>query len=281
MASVRRLVETRPTGHGRARGLVSSRVSGRRTEARTFVPPGDLADVVAAFWTASWDLRGQEPHVTELLADPCVHFAFEEGESQPGHRLVGVWTRLWRRTLDGRGSVRAVKLRAGGVRAFVGVPAFRFANRVVPLDMVFESETPAIERAVLAPADDDDAFDVFAGALRARRLPRNDDTALAIAVAERIASDPGLMTVAELARTTGLGPRALQRLFREHVGASPKWVIRRHRLQEVALRLERGDPVTLAALAVELGYSDQAHLAHDFKNAVGKAPSEFAQTVHR
>jgi AraC-like DNA-binding protein len=46
-------------------------------------------------------------------------------------------------------------------------------------------------------------------------------------------------------------------------------------------RLERGDPVTLAALAVELGYSDQAHLANDFRNAVGKAPSEFAQSVHR
>jgi AraC-like DNA-binding protein len=51
--------------------------------------------------------------------------------------------------------------------------------------------------------------------------------------------------------------------------------------KRVALRLERGDPVTLAALAVELGYSDQAHLAHDFKNAVGKAPSEFAEGVHR
>jgi AraC-like DNA-binding protein len=49
----------------------------------------------------------------------------------------------------------------------------------------------------------------------------------------------------------------------------------------VALRLERGDAVSLAWLAAELGYTDQAHLARDFKGAVGKSPSEFAVTVHR
>jgi AraC-like DNA-binding protein len=282
MSSGGRLVETRPSGNGRARGLVSSRVSGRRTEARTYAPPNDLADVVASFWTGRWDLRGQEPHVTELLGDPCVHFAFEEGDSQPGSRLVGVWTRLWRRKLEGRGSVRGVKLRAGAVRAFVGGPAFRFANRIVPLETVFGSETEALGRALLGPEDDEEAFVVFAEALRARRLRTDDEPVrLAVALADRIARNPAIVTVAKLVEVAGLGARALQRLFREFLGASPKWVIRRHRLQEVALRLERGDVVTLAALAADLGYSDQAHLAHDFKNAVGKAPSEFSVRVHR
>jgi AraC-like DNA-binding protein len=61
----------------------------------------------------------------------------------------------------------------------------------------------------------------------------------------------------------------------------PKWVIRRTRLQEVALRVEHGEVTTLAALAAELGYTDQAHLARDFKTAVGKSPSEFGVTVWR
>src|SRR5688572_20615970 len=62
----RRLVETRPTGHGRARGLVSSRVSGGRIEARSYAAADDLRDVVAAYWMGRWDLRGQPPHTTEL-----------------------------------------------------------------------------------------------------------------------------------------------------------------------------------------------------------------------
>jgi AraC-like DNA-binding protein len=237
--------------------------------------------VIAAFWTASWDLRGQSPHVTELLGDPSVHFAFEEGESQPGNRLVGVWTELWRRKLEGRGSVRAVKLRSGAIRAFTDVPAFQFTNRILSLDVVFGRETAALERTVLAPGSDEHAFDRLENALRARRLPASENVALAVELAERIAKEPAIVTVARLARTSGLSPRALQRLFRSHVGASPKWLIRRHRLQEAALRLERGDCISLAALAAELGYTDQAHLAHDFKTAVGRSPSEFAISVHR
>ncbi len=95
----------------------------------------------------------------------------------------------------------------------------------------------------------------------------------------RIAKDSDITTVEKLAAIAGLGPRSLQRLFREFVGASPKWVIRRNRLQEVASRLERGQAATLTALAATLGYSDQAHLARDFKSVVGKSPTDFAASV--
>jgi AraC-like DNA-binding protein len=277
----RRLVETRPTGEGRARGLVSSRVSGGRIESRAYAVAEDLRDVVAAYWMGRWDLRGQPPHTTELLGDPCVHLVFEEGQSQPGSRLVGVWTRLWRRTLDGRGSVRGVKLRAGAVRAFVDRPARVLANRITPLQSVFP-EADQIARAVLAPEDDSEAFAAFETWLRAIRLHGDEPAiSLAVEIVDRIGRDTEITTVDRLASLTGLGVRALQRLFGDHVGATPKWVIRRNRLQEVALRLERGASVALADLAVELGYSDQAHLTRDFKLATGKTPREFATTVRQ
>jgi AraC-like DNA-binding protein len=277
----RRLVETRPTGHGRARGLVSSRVSGGRIESRSYAVADDLRDVVATYWMGRWDLRGQPPHTTELLGDPCVHLVFEEGESQPGSRIVGVWTRLWRRTLDGRGSVRGVKLRAGAVRAFVDLPALSLANRITPMPSVFP-EAKKIARAVLGAQDDSEAFAAFEAWLRKIRR-RSDRRAIGVAVAmvDRIGQDTGITTVDRLAAVTGLGVRALQRLFRDHVGATPKWVIRRNRLQEVALRLERGESVALADLAIELGYTDQAHLTRDFKSATGKTPREFAITVRK
>lgn len=57
-------------------------------------------------------------------------------------------------------------------------------------------------------------------------------------------------------------------------------MIRRHRLQEAALRIERGEDVSLARLAIELGYADQAHLSRDFKAAVGASPKAFALQVN-
>ena len=80
---------------------------------------------------------------------------------------MGVWTHLWRRTLEGRGRVRGVKLRAGAVRAFVSTPAFRFSNRIVPLASVFGASVAKLERAVLAPEDDDEAFGLLEAWLRA------------------------------------------------------------------------------------------------------------------
>lgn len=132
MARRERLVETRPSGVGRARGLVSSRTSGRRVGARTYAPPDALVDIVATLWTGSWDLRGQAPHTTERVPDPCCNIVFEVG-NMPGARLVAPWTKLWRRTLEGAGYVRGVKLRAGALRAVVPRPAHAFADRIVPL----------------------------------------------------------------------------------------------------------------------------------------------------
>lgn len=268
-----RLVKTRPTGHGRARGLVSSRVSGQRVEAVSYAATERFAEVVAAYWSGRWDLRGQAPHVTELLSDPCANFVFEQSGEHAGSRLVGVWTRLWKRTLEGNGHVRGVKLRAGAMRAFVQMPAFKYTNRIVPLHTTHE-----LERAVLEPESDEEGFAALEEWLSAQR--RDDHhVSLAVALVDRIMSDPEITTVERLSELGGLGPRALQRLFREYVGATPKWVIRRTRLQDVALLIERGESITLAQLAADLGYTDQAHLTRDFKSAVGKTPKEFARTV--
>ena len=273
------LEQTRPSPSGRTRGLVSSRVSGKRVEAFSYQPAEDLRDVVAVFWTGRWDLRNQAPHVTELLSDPCVNFAFEEKGQQIESRLVGVWTRLWRRTLEETGLVRGVKLRAGAVRAFIRTPAHRFANRIVPLGTAFDDASEELEREALQ-ANDEQAFARVAEWLRTNRID-DPKVGLAVALVDRIASDPEITTVERLAEVGGFSTRDLQRLFREYVGASPKWVIRRNRLQEAALRIELDDLSSLAALAAELGYADQAHLARDFRNAVGKSPSEFAESVHR
>jgi AraC-like DNA-binding protein len=69
----------------------------------------------------------------------------------------------------------------------------------------------------------------------------------------------------------------LQRLFAEHVGVPPKWVIRRYRLREVTDRLDAGEPVDWGPLAAELGYADQAHLTRDFAAMFGEPPTRYAE----
>lgn len=254
---------------------MSGRRSGSRVESRTFAPPPSLASVVDCFWVARWDLCGQDPHIVELLADPCVNIAFEGQVA----RIVGVSTRLWRRELAGAGLVRAVKLRAGAARALLASPVSGFTDRILPLESVVPV-TGDLGRRVLDPEDHRDGLATLEEwVAMGVALPPSSDTARAAALVARIAADPAITTTERLSRVAALGPRALQRLFRDEVGAPPKWVIRRFRLQEAALRLERGDAPTVAALAAELGYADHAHLTRDFAAATGRSPTSFAREV--
>jgi AraC-like DNA-binding protein len=116
------------------------------------------------------------------------------------------------------------------------------------------------------------ADDALAAQLPPTRQPSEDTTELA----ELIARDRSIRRVDELADHAALSVRQLQRRFADHVGVSPKWVIRRYRLYDAAEQAARTEDVDWAALAAELGYADQAHLVRDFADAVGETPQRYA-----
>ena len=238
-----------------------------------FAPPSDLAPLVDRLWVGTWDLRGQPDHHVELIGDPAINLVFEDGHG----RVVGVWDRLWTRTLSGQGAARAVKLRPGAAQAFLPGTARDYTNRITPLSDLFE-DAAGVAAQVLGPANPEAGLLALSGWLRARHRA-HPDVALAIRLVER-ARASGITRVDALAATESMGVRAVQRLFRRHVGASPKWVVRWMRLQEVAVRVEAGDDVDLARLAYDLDYSDQAHLARDFRGATGRTLSGFSAAVH-
>ena len=96
-----------------------------------------------------------------------------------------------------------------------------------------------------------------------------------------IAADRNLTSVEALAQHAGLTKRALQRLFNQYVGISPKWVINRYRLHEAVAQVQAGVPISWTELALMLGYFDQAHFIRDFRKLVGRSPAEYARAEGR
>ena len=97
--------------------------------------------------------------------------------------------------------------------------------------------------------------------------------------AELAVRDRALLRVDDLASAAGVGVRALQRAFNDHVGIGPKYVLRRYRLYEAAERAARSEDVDWGRLAADLGYADQAHLTREFTAAFGAPPSKYRRTV--
>ena len=130
-------------------------------------------------------------------------------------------------TLEGESRVFGIKFRPGGFRGVLGGPVTAITDRAVALSGVYEFDAEAAEAKVLGAADDMGMMEVAEDFLRTR-MPAADETVdLVHGIVERIANDRTLNRVDELAEQLGLGERALQRLFNDYVGVTPKWVIRR------------------------------------------------------
>jgi AraC-like DNA-binding protein len=116
--------------------------------------------------------------------------------------------------------------------------------------------------------------------LRAR-LPERDQTIVTInQIVDAIIGDRAITKVDNLVHQFNLSKRTLQRLFSQYVGVSPKWVIKRYRLQEAADQLADGTAVDWPKMALDLGYFDQAHFIKDFKMLVGRTPGEYARSLN-
>ncbi|MGH8794736.1 MAG: AraC family transcriptional regulator [Stackebrandtia sp.] len=223
-------------------------------------PSPDLAPFVDYYWAASWSYR--TPYRQLIVPYPNVHVTFRDGAAT----VNGVRTGHHVKVLDGDGSVFGVAIRPGCFRAFLGTPVSTITNATLAAGEVFDGDVPA--------APDVAVVEAFLRAQKPRRDAKADAAAEAVAA---IASNAALTRVDAVARQAGLGVRSLQRLFAEHVGVGPKWVIRRYRLHEVTRPLEQGAEIDWAGLAAALGYADQAHLARDFKEMFGESPTWYAR----
>ncbi len=236
------------------------RVAFRRVEAA--VP---LQRWVEHYWLIDWQLS--EPYEQHVVPHPSVNIVFQRyGDELERVELAGVGVELFSIKLEGSGQVAGVQFRPGGFRPFTDAPVCALTGRRTALP------TPPLP--VLAGDDAHRArqIDSYLLAMEPSPDPQAD---LAMRLADAIRHDRRILRVEEFAASHGLSVRGLQRLFAEHVGVSPKWVILRYRIHE-AIELASPD-VEWGRLAAELGYSDQAHLVRDFTATLGVSPTAYTR----
>jgi len=240
-----------------------------------------LRSWVEHYWTVAWEL---EPpgFVAEVVSHPSVHVTVESG-SRPrfGHALPaglvhGVITRKFSQEIAGSGRVFGVKFRPGGFGAFTGADVGAWTDRVLPLRAALGRDADRLVADVL-PLDTDPDRAAVADAFLLERLPGRDERYDEVLdIVRAMQEDPALTSVELVARRHAMSERTLQRLFRRYVGVGPKWVLQRARLHDAVDRIDGGRAGDLAALALELGWFDQAHFTRDFTALVGQSPAAYA-----
>jgi AraC-like DNA-binding protein len=239
------------------------------------LPAQDLAFFVGYYWIVKWDLRGQGSYLCETLPQPCIHLVFEKNQS----RIVGIVSGRFSYLLENTGLLFGVSFKPGAFFPFLKVPVSVLTDTSISLFDAFGMEYVALEETILSQENEAGMIALVEQFLR-EKLPERDEHVVVInQVVDRIIVDREITRVDHLVNHFHISKRTLQRLFREYVGVSPKWVINRYRLQEAAERVAESEAVDWSKLALDLGYFDQAHFINDFKLIIGKTPAEYVKHV--
>jgi len=243
--------------------LKSNETRDKMSHSRILASP-DLRFFVEHFWTIKWDLTDQDPIKGEVLPHPSVHFVFERNNT----RIAGVATGKFTRILQGKGGVLGIKFRPGAFYPFVKVPVSEFTGKTFcPWEILdVDRETiENLEELIFSQTNDERGID-YAEAFLRERLPEPDENVETVnRIVKLVLDDQTITKVDDIVERSNIGKRALQRLFTQYVGVSPKWVIKRYRLLEALEQLSSGETSDLTRLALDLGYFDQAHFVHDFR----------------
>ena len=240
----------------------------------------DLAPWVENHWSLRWELPTGSTYVSSTLPHPACNLSVERGHQRDvvGDDPVvvtGVPTRRFDVTIADTGWVHSVKFRPGGLTSLTGHSARDLRDVTVPATTVFPTATTDALRELAPGTSTDECRRVFEDALHALRSEPEPDYVTVLDVVTAMLEDRSLVRVAQVEERCGLGTRTLQRLFERYVGVSPKWVLSRYRMHDVVTRLDEGYDGSLADLAAEHGWFDQAHFTREFTELVGVPPSGY------
>ncbi|MFT3923960.1 MAG: AraC family transcriptional regulator [Myxococcales bacterium] len=180
-------------------------------------------------------------------------------------------------TLGECGEMVAVKVRAGGLGALLGVPAKEVRDSTLSLTEIWGRDADLIaERMAEAPSTRE-RVTIFQQEL-ARRVQRGlGYDPVAVAASNLIEQSGGRLRVSEIIERSGYSQRALLQKFDQGVGLTPKQQARVARIRATIARMADPSVLDWAELAVRSGYADQAHMIHEFRDLVGHPPVKFIE----
>lgn len=235
--------------------------------------------LIRRYWLPIWSLPSGERSVQRVLQYPVCQLVIGHDYSY----LVGPRLGMSTKELAGNGWAMGVMLQPAAGALLTG----RMMTTVVGHDLTLDSllidrgaDIAVKVRSVLIEDPSDvqkqGAAVVLLEQWLSALLPVDEEGLLVNAIVDFVETKPEVHRVSQLCAEFSLTERTLQRLTGRRIGLTPKWLIQRRRLHEVAGRLADPARPSLADLALDLGYADQAHLHRDFRAVTGLTPAQYA-----
>jgi AraC-like DNA-binding protein len=241
-------------------------------------PSADLRAAVACTWVAhvTRDAAAPAPIVPDACSDVVVI-----GDAAP--HVAGPATRTHSVHVPASTTVVGIRFRPGAARAVFGCDAHELRDAAPELRAVCGVSASVLAAELSAATTTDAMRAALERWARCRLAPRLERDVMALRAAHALVTDHR-QSVTALGEMFGWSPRRLHREMTETCGYGAKTLQRILRLQRT-LRMARQRALahrrpTLARLALDADYADQAHMTRDFRDLTGFTPRELLAHSH-
>ncbi|WP_145050432.1 helix-turn-helix domain-containing protein [Paenibacillus xylanexedens] len=260
------------------------------------MPSADLMAYIACYWESGFFSNREESTLpkqvngvpTRVLPDGCTDILITYDAAQSKHTLsyCGNYTQPFMfpqsvGVVPSGDYTFGVRFFPGGARSFHGLPLDTFTDLRIPLEECWPTQVDELRERLATTNSFDERVRVMEGTLKrlSVRISAYEQD-LMKNVLHRIFSDGGSMNVHELAIREVVSERQLHRKFAGWIGVSPKRFSEIVRFHRVLASIHQNPARDWAALAVEHGFYDQAHLIRHFRKFYGETPRTAAKEHH-
>jgi len=252
-----------------------------------FQPPEELRDTIKCFWYNKRDVGALESSfevVPDGYAEIIFHFgggcsiAYNAGlQSLPSPFIMGLLNQPVVFHTKNVFEVIGIRCFPWTVFDLLGLPSNKDGVHIFEHPVARLQST--LNKLIKARRIDEAIAQVKQYFLDARSQVAMDSMLFKAGVAMRAAN--GIIPVSQVAAAAHATVRTLERKFKQSSGYSVKDVSGLMRFEQVRNKLWHHPGSNLAGLALELGYSDQAHLSREFKRYSGTTPAAFARKAKK
>ncbi len=237
-----------------------------------FAPCEALKPYIRCFWDSRRAATRAENGAGEMdivIPDTCMDIIFHVDftHNHISSSFFGIDDRTFAVPYDGEKNiffVFAVRFYPWGAALFAEESLRETKNAFFDADCHFSTVKREMERYLFDVSDICQLIPVAEKILLNRLNERHQNQTVFQAVA-RILEKRGNLSAAALGQEIFVSSRQLQRLFLEYIGVAPKSLASMVRYQYIWNELLQDKNFNKADAALRYGYTDQAHLCHDFK----------------
>ncbi|MFM9904205.1 MAG: DUF6597 domain-containing transcriptional factor [Pyrinomonadaceae bacterium] len=171
--------------------------------------------------------------------------------------------------------VIGVHFKPGGAFPFLGLPASDLADTHIDLDLLWGPLAGRLRERLCEAGTSDERFHLLEEALLDRLSCGFEHHYAIPAALEMFMNDHAGPVVRETAKHLELSERRFIQVFKTEVGMTPKLFSRIQRFQKTRVLIDRDPSPDWVSLAIDLGYFDQSHLIHEFREFSGLNPTDY------